>query len=91
MPHIGWNSVRFEGDHPDAGRAPRPRTSSTSCTPTGSSRADPGQVVGVTDYGGPFAAAVADEGIFAVQFHPEKSQNAGRRLLDAYAGWVASC
>jgi glutamine amidotransferase len=53
--------------------------------------ADPDTVVGRTDYGGDFAAAVAMEGIFAVQFHPEKSQAAGKRLLDAYAQWVASC
>jgi glutamine amidotransferase len=50
--------------------------------------ADAGTVVGWTDYGGPFAAAVASEGIFAVQFHPEKSQAAGKRLLDAFARWV---
>ena len=50
--------------------------------------ADAGAVVGWTDYGGPFAAAVAKERIFAVQFHPEKSQAAGKRLLDAFASWV---
>ncbi len=52
---------------------------------------DPSQVVGVTDYGGPFAAAVARDSAFAVQFHPEKSQSSGKRLLDAYADWIASC
>jgi glutamine amidotransferase len=44
----------------------------------------------LVDYGGDFAAAVADEGIFAVQFHPEKSQWAGKRLLDSFAAWVRS-
>ena len=53
--------------------------------------ADAGDVVGWTDYGGDFAAAVAKERIFAVQFHPEKSQAAGKRLLDAFAQWVAAC
>jgi glutamine amidotransferase len=52
---------------------------------------DAAVVVGRTDYGGDFAAAVATERMFAVQFHPEKSQAAGKRLLDAYAAWVASC
>ena len=51
---------------------------------------DSARVVGVTEYGGAFAAAVADEGVFAVQFHPEKSQWAGKRLLDAFASWVRS-
>jgi glutamine amidotransferase len=53
--------------------------------------ADAAVVVGTADYGGAFAAAVASDGIFAVQFHPEKSQWAGKRLLDAFAAWVASC
>ena len=47
-----------------------------------------GDVVGWTEYGGRLASAVAKEGIFAVQFHPEKSQAAGKRLLDAYRAWV---
>jgi len=51
---------------------------------------EPKQIVGTSDYGGPFAAAVAREGVFAVQFHPEKSQAAGKRLLDAYRKWVES-
>ena len=45
-------------------------------------------VVGRTDYGGEFASAVARGSLFAVQFHPEKSQAAGKRLLDAYRAWV---
>ena len=49
------------------------------------------RVVGRVEYGEEFAAAVARPGIFAVQFHPEKSQSAGRRMLDAYASWIAAC
>jgi imidazoleglycerol phosphate synthase glutamine amidotransferase subunit HisH len=33
---------------------------------------------------------VATERMFAVQFHPEKSQGSGKVLLDAYAAWVRS-
>ena len=87
VPHIGWNEVRFEGDHPMLESLPpsdvyyfvhsyRPEPS------------DPEIIVGRTDYGGTFAAAVAKDNIFAVQFHPEKSQSAGKRLLDAYRVWI---
>ncbi len=87
VPHIGWNEVRFEGDHPMLESLPasdlyyfvhsyRPEPS------------DPEIIVGRTDYGGKFAAAVAKDNIFAVQFHPEKSQSAGKRLLDAYRVWI---
>ena len=88
VPHIGWNTVKFSGNHPMLSKLP-----DEDCFYfVHSYRAIPDRasdVVGRVDYGGEFAAAVAREGMFAVQFHPEKSQSAGRRLLDAYAFWVA--
>jgi glutamine amidotransferase len=90
VPHIGWNQVTWSGRHPMLEGLPerehyyfvhayRARPEEGSC------------IVGHTDYGGPFAAAVAEERVFAVQFHPEKSQRAGLALLRAYAAWVSSC
>ncbi len=90
VPHIGWNTVQFSGDHPMLAKLP-----DEDCFYfVHSYRAIPDRtsdVVGSADYGGEFAAAVAREGMFAVQFHPEKSQSAGRRLLDAFAFWVSEC
>lgn len=75
VPHMGWNEVE--------GRAPWLATRehfyfvhSYYCDV-----AEPSLVVGVADYGGRFAVAVARGALFAVQFHPEKSQAAGARLL----------
>ncbi len=90
VPHIGWNTVKFSGDHPMLEKLP-----DEDCFYfVHSYRAIPDRtsdVVGRVDYGEEFAAAVAREGMFAVQFHPEKSQFAGRRLLDAFAFWVSEC
>lgn len=90
IPHIGWNTVKFSGDHPMLAGLPPQDTyyfvHSYRAVPSRES-----DIVGRVDYGGTFAAAVAREGMFAVQFHPEKSQTAGARLLDAYASWVSSC
>ena len=93
MPHIGWNEVRWErraADHPMLRALPeRDHYYFVHSYRAVSTEGD--RVVGWTDYGGEFAAAVAKERIFAVQFHPEKSQAAGKRLLDAFAEWVAAC
>ena len=95
VPHIGWNEVSWRRDAP---ARPGEAASLLAALPAREHYyfvhsyhalpADADTVVGWTDYGGPFAAAVATERIFAVQFHPEKSQAAGKRLLDAFARWV---
>jgi glutamine amidotransferase len=89
VPHIGWNRVRFRGSHPMLERMPAEDcyyfVHSYKAVPARSQDA-----VGLAEYGGDFAAAVASERLFAVQFHPEKSQSAGKKLLDAYASWVRS-
>ena len=48
--------------------------------------ARPSDVVATADYGGPFTAAVARDRLLAVQFHPEKSGQAGLALLQAWLG-----
>lgn len=87
VPHIGWNEVRFEGDHPMIEALPERDTyyfvHSYRPEPT-----DEKIIVGRADYGGTFCAAVAKDNVFAIQFHPEKSQSAGKRLLDAYRAWL---
>lgn len=44
-------------------------------------------IVGLTDYGEPFACAVARDNIFATQFHPEKSSTAGLQLYKNFVHW----
>lgn len=90
VPHIGWNEVRYSGSHPMIEKLPKSDVyyfvHSYRPEPT-----DVETVVGWADYGGRFAAAVAKDNVFAVQFHPEKSQAAGKRLLDAYRQWLEAC
>jgi glutamine amidotransferase len=80
IPQIGWNKVSF-------------RASSALTRGLGGSAdfyfmqsfvyADPEapMVTGTCDYGGPVAAVIEQGNIFGFQFHPEKSQRAGLRLL----------
>ena len=90
VPHIGWNEVRFAGPHPALAALPE----ADYFYFVHAYRALPGRdsdVVGRAEYGGAFAAAVARDNVLAVQFHPEKSQTAGKRVLDAWSAWMARC
>jgi imidazole glycerol-phosphate synthase subunit HisH len=49
--------------------------------------ADPGDLVAMTDYGGPIAAVVARDNLAGTQFHPEKSQMAGLQLIGNFLRW----
>lgn len=50
--------------------------------------ADQQDVIATLDYGGPLTAAIKHENIFGIQFHPEKSQEAGLDLLESFTNYV---
>jgi glutamine amidotransferase len=86
VPHMGWNSL--EGSLPAAmfgglGAAPHLYfTHSFAIFPTNAA-----DVAASVDHGGRFAAAVMRGNVAGVQFHPEKSQAAGARLLTNMLEW----
>ena len=86
VPHMGWNNVHQAGPHPLwAGIEEGERfyfVHSYFVQPT-----SPDVIAGFSHYPFPFTCAVATANIFAVQFHPEKSQNAGLTLLGNFATW----
>ena len=86
IPHMGWNEVLQENAHPLwAGISDRSRFYFVhSYYPAPADRA---LVAASCVYGVPFTCAVARDNIFAVQFHPEKSQSAGLQLLSNFVRW----
>ncbi len=84
VPQVGWNQIRQRLAHPlFEGIADETFfffVHSYYCEP-----ADSRVVLGETDYGVAYASVVAHENISGVQFHPEKSQAAGLRLLANFA------
>ena len=84
VPHMGWNTVEVRGDHPFARSFTPGRLLLLRQLVLRASRPDPEALVGVTTYGQPFAAAVAQGNIMATQFHTEKSARAGLQVLKAF-------
>ncbi len=87
IPHMGWSRVEQARPHPlwegieDGSRFYF--VHSYHVAPE-----DEGLVAGVTEYGVRFASALARDNLFAVQFHPEKSADAGLRLLENFVRWM---
>lgn len=83
VPHMGWNNINiqrpvkfFEGignqDHVYF-------VHGYYCEPVDSSIA-----IGITDYGKPFCSSLQQKNIWATQFHPEKSQRVGLKMLENF-------
>jgi glutamine amidotransferase len=84
VPQVGWNQIRQTRPHSllkgiDDG-AFFYFVHSFFCEP-----ADRGAIVAETEYGSDYASVVGQKNIYGVQFHPEKSQAAGLRLLGNFA------
>jgi glutamine amidotransferase len=80
LPHIGWNEVRFQRPSPLIVGLPE-RCAFYHVHSFAPVPAHEEDVLGVADYGAPFASAVQHDSFYGVQFHPEKSSAAGLRLL----------
>ena len=86
IPHMGWNRVQQVRPHPiwdgieDGERFYF--VHSYHVVPTEADLA-----LGTTDYGARFVSAIARDNVAAVQFHPEKSAEAGLRLLRNFLHW----
>ncbi len=85
VPHIGWNQVHTPDDLLYRGIGDDPYFYFLHSYAV-DAKAAPG--AGLTDYHGPFTASLTEGNCRAVQFHPEKSGEAGAKLLQ---NWVASC
>ena len=86
IPHMGWNQVRQSKPHPlwhsiDNDEFFYFAHSYHTCPD------EDDAIAATSEYGERFVCALARESVFAVQFHPEKSAEAGLRLLKNFAFW----
>ncbi|MGB4102191.1 MAG: imidazole glycerol phosphate synthase subunit HisH [Alphaproteobacteria bacterium] len=89
IPHMGWNDLQVQQpDHPFfAGLPPAPQVyfvHSYHLQPP-----EPAMTLATADYGRPIAAVVGRDNILGTQFHPEKSQQTGLKLLRNFLDWQA--
>jgi len=86
VPQIGWNEVHYRKDSPLFKGLPISpdfyfvHSYYLKCD-------DENHVEATCDYGGDVTAAVRRDNIFATQFHPEKSQDYGLRVLENFVRW----
>jgi glutamine amidotransferase len=85
VPHMGWNSVEFQRQHPILSGIPQDSyfyfVHSYYADPQDKTR-----VAGITEYGTTFCSIYAQDNLVATQFHPEKS---GRTGLQIYQNFIA--
>lgn len=87
VPHMGWNDLRISGAHPVL-----------DGVETGQHAyfvhsfqfevADQADLIADVDYGGPVTAIVGRDNMIGTQFHPEKSQSTGLRLISNFLSWA---
>jgi glutamine amidotransferase len=86
IPHMGWNELTDLKPHALLeGIAPRAHAYFVHSYQLAASK--PETVLALTDYGGPITAIVGRDNLAGTQFHPEKSQATGLRLIANFLRW----
>ena len=90
LPHVGWNTVNFVKNHPIF----KGVKTGVDCYFVHSYHFicnNNNHLYGYTNYGEDFASIVARDNIIGLQFHPEKSQSNGLKLIDNFCNWDGLC
>ncbi|MBW2029033.1 MAG: imidazole glycerol phosphate synthase subunit HisH [Deltaproteobacteria bacterium] len=86
VPHMGWNGVELNRSHPlFDGLIPESEFYFVHAYYP--EPEDPGEILGITRYGIPFASVLARRNLVAVQFHLEKSGRPGLGILSNFCKW----
>ena len=80
LPHIGWNVIKMKNNSPIISGLPA-GTDMYFVHSFAFHPGDPDTIIAETNYGEDFPSIIGKENIFGVQFHPEKSQEAGKLII----------
>ncbi|HBI21999.1 MAG TPA: imidazole glycerol phosphate synthase subunit HisH [Legionella sp.] len=90
VPHVGWNSLTFNADHPLFHQV-KQHVDFYFVHSYFFDAADEKNVLAYTDYGLSFPAIVVNKNVIGIQFHPEKSQDNGLLLMENFCEWDGIC
>lgn len=90
IPHVGWNSVILRRPHPVLDGL-KPNRDFYFVHSYAFHSADSTDVLAETDYGALFESIVGRGNVIGLQFHPEKSQSNGLRLIENFCNWDGAC
>jgi len=90
LPHVGWNSVNFMKDHPIF-EGLKNNLDFYFVHSYHFISDDEEDKYASTVHGNEFTSVVAKDNIIGVQFHPEKSQNNGLKMLENFCSWDGKC
>lgn len=90
LPHVGWSTVKIRFDHPILDGV-KPGRDFYFVHSYGLQTDRDDEFLGETEYGTPFVSIVAKRNVVGLQFHPEKSQANGLRLLENFCNWDGLC
>ena len=90
VPHMGWNSLNFNFDHPICINLKK-HVDFYFVHSYFFNVHDEKNVLASTDYGKQFPAIVTKDNVVGIQFHPEKSQDNGLLLIENFCEWDGKC
>lgn len=87
VPHMGWNDLVFDASHPVFDGVAQGKHAYFVHS-YHFKVADPAHLLAHVDYGGPVTAVVGRDNLIGTQFHPEKSQETGLRMIANFLSWA---
>jgi glutamine amidotransferase len=90
LPHVGWSTVNFRFNHPVADGI-KARRDFYFVHSYALQTEHPEEALGESEYGAPFVSVVARDNVVGFQFHPEKSQSNGLKLIENFCYWDGRC
>lgn len=90
LPHVGWSSVELRFDHPIV-EGIKPNRDFYFVHSYALQTRHPEEALGESRYGTTFVSIVARDNVVGFQFHPEKSQANGLKLIENFCRWDGQC